>query len=149
VLDWWVALPVAGVVGLVVGFLISLPAIRLRGIYFALLTIGLVELCRAYTGQDKCNLGGAQGLYGASSFIPSDMMGSLTGYRYAYAAALLMVIVSLLIYWKVNDGRVPACGCFSFHPRCLAWQAVSTSPITSRFRQTSSVFQRCYCCLRW
>ncbi len=106
VLDWWVALPVAGVVGLVVGFLISLPAIRLRGIYFALLTIGLVELCRAYTGQDKCNLGGAQGLYGASSFIPSDMMGSLTGYRYAYAAALLMVIVSLLIYWKVNDGRL-------------------------------------------
>jgi branched-chain amino acid transport system permease protein len=34
------------------------------------------------------------------------MMGSLTGYRYAYAAALLMVIVSLLIYWKVNDGRL-------------------------------------------
>ncbi len=106
VLDWWVAMPVAGLVGLVVGFVISLPAIRLKGIYFALLTIGLIELCRAYVGQDKCNLGGAQGLFGASSFLPSDMMGSLEGYRYAYAAALLMVVVALLIYWKVNYGRL-------------------------------------------
>ncbi len=106
VVDWWVAIPAAGVVGLLVGFLISLPAIRLRGIYFALLTIGLVELCRAYTGQDKCNLGGAQGLYGAASFIPSDMMGSLTGYRYAYIAAVILPIIALLIYWKVNYGRL-------------------------------------------
>ena len=106
VVDWWLAIPIAAVVGLGVGFLISLPAIRLRGIYFALLTIGLVELCRAYTGQDKCNLGGAQGLFGASSFIPSDMMGSATGYRYAYAAAVLLAIVALLIYWKVNYGRL-------------------------------------------
>ncbi|MCX6412859.1 MAG: branched-chain amino acid ABC transporter permease, partial [Actinobacteria bacterium] len=106
VVDWWLAIPIAAVVGLGVGFLISLPAIRLRGIYFALLTIGLVELCRAYTGQDKCNLGGAQGLFGASSFIPSDMMGSAMGYRYAYAAAVLLAIVALLIYWKVNYGRL-------------------------------------------
>ena len=106
VLEWWVAVPVAALVGVLVGFLISLPAIRLKGIYFALLTIGLVELCRAYAGQDKCNLGGAQGLYGASSFIPSDMMGSLDGYRYAYAAGLLMVAVSFLIYWKINYGRL-------------------------------------------
>jgi len=104
--EWWIAIPVASVVGLVVGFLISLPAIRLRGSYFAFLTIGLVELCRAYTGQDKCNLGGAGGLFGASSFIPSDLMGSLTGYRYAYFAAVLLAVVSLLIYWKVNYGRL-------------------------------------------
>ena len=47
VFQWWVAIPVAVLVGLIVGFIISLPAIRLRGIYFALLTIGLVELARA------------------------------------------------------------------------------------------------------
>lgn len=106
ILDWWVALPVAAVVGVLVGFLISLPAIRLRGIYFALLTIGLVELARAYTGQDKCNLGGAQGLYGASTFVPEDLVGTLDGTRIAYVAAFGLAVVALLIYWRVNYGRL-------------------------------------------
>ncbi len=106
VFEWWVAIPVAAVVGAIVGFLISLPAIRLRGIYFALLTIGLVELARSYAGQDKCNLGGAQGLYGVSSFIPGDIAGSLLGYQYAYAAAAGLALIALLIYWRVNYGRL-------------------------------------------
>lgn len=105
-LEWWIALPVAAIVGVLVGFLISLPAIRLRGIYFALLTIGLVELVRAYAGQDKCNLGGAQGLYGASSFVPDDLAGTLDGTRIAYVAALALAVVAMLIYWKVNYGRL-------------------------------------------
>ena len=104
--DWWLAIPIAAVVGAFVGFLISLPAIRLRGIYFALLTIGLVELLRAYMGQDKCNFGGAQGLYGAPGFISDDLMGSLEGYRYAYFAAFAMAIIAALVYWIVNYGRL-------------------------------------------
>lgn len=106
IVDWYIAIPVAAVVGLAVGFLISLPAIRLRGIYFALLTIGLVELCRAYMGQDKCNFGGAQGLYGAPGFIPDDLMGSLEGYRYAYFAAFGLAVVAAIVYWLVNYGRL-------------------------------------------
>lgn len=106
VVEWYVGIVVAAIVGLVVGFLVSLPAIRLRGIYFALLTIGLVELVRAYMSQDTCNFGGAQGIYGASGFIPSDMMGSLEGYRIAYFAALGLAIVAALVYWAVNYGRL-------------------------------------------
>jgi len=106
VVQWWVAIPVAVVVGVIVGFVISLPAIRLRGIYFALLTIGLVELARAFFGQDKCNFGGAQGLFGASSFVPADLAGSLRGSQIAYFAALGLAALALLIYNRVNYGRL-------------------------------------------
>lgn len=106
VFQWWVAIPVAVLVGLIVGFIISLPAIRLRGIYFALLTIGLVELARAYVVQDKCNFGGGQGLYGASSFIPESIAGDLAGYQLAYVAAAGLAALALIIYWRVNYGRL-------------------------------------------
>ena len=106
VVQWWVAVPVAVVVGVIVGFVISLPAIRLRGIYFALLTIGLVELARAFFGQDKCNFGGAQGLFGAASFVPADLAGSLRGSQIAYFAALGLAALALLIYNRVNYGRL-------------------------------------------
>src|SRR5689334_21307048 len=41
--DWpyWATLPVAGIVGLVVGFLFGLPALRLEGIYLAVATLSL------------------------------------------------------------------------------------------------------------
>lgn len=106
VVQWWIAVPVAVVVGVIVGFIISLPAIRLRGIYFALLTIGLVELARAYFGQDKCNFGGAQGLFGANSFVPEDLAGSLQGSQIAYFAAIGLAILALVIYNRVNYGRL-------------------------------------------
>lgn len=106
VVHWYIALPIAIVAGVVVGFIISLPAIRLRGIYFALLTIGLVELCRAYVSQDKCNFGGAQGLYGADSFIPENLAGSLTGTTYAYIGAAVLALIALIVYWRVNYGRL-------------------------------------------
>ena len=106
VVGWYVGIPVAIVVGVVVGFIISLPAIRLRGIYFALLTIGLVELCRAYFSENKCDFGGAQGLFGADTFIPETLRGSASGTTIAYVAVAALAAVALVIYWRVNYGRL-------------------------------------------
>lgn len=106
VVHWYVGIPVAIVVGVVVGFVISLPAIRLRGIYFALLTIGLVELCRAYFSENKCDFGGAQGLFGADTFIPDAMRGTTNGTLIAYVAIALLAALALVIYWRVNYGRL-------------------------------------------
>src|SRR4051794_18750304 len=40
-----ITLPAAAIVGALAGAIVAAPAIRLRGIYFALFTLGLVELC--------------------------------------------------------------------------------------------------------
>ena len=73
-------------IGAVGGFIVALPAVRLRGVYFALLTIGLVEACNQYVTSDTENLGGAQGLVGADSIIPPSKQGLIEGYYYAYIA---------------------------------------------------------------
>ena len=66
-------------VGAVCGSLVALPAVRLRGVYFALLTIGLVEACNQYVTADTQNLGGAQGLVGSDSIIPPSKQGLVDG----------------------------------------------------------------------
>jgi len=105
-LPWWAYAPVGIAVGALGGLLVALPAVRLRGVYFALLTIGLVEACNQYVTGDTANLGGAQGLVGADSIIPPSKQGLIDGYYYAYAGIGVIVIVALLVYWWVSSGRL-------------------------------------------
>ena len=90
-LPWWLYAPIGLAVGAVCGFLVALPAVRLRGVYFALLTIGLVEACNQYVTADTENLGGAQGLVGSDSIIPPSKQGLIDGYYYAYVAIGVIV----------------------------------------------------------
>ena len=104
-LPWW-ALPLIGaVIGLVFGVVIALPAMRLDGFYYALLTLGVVELCRVYVIQSR-QLGSATGgLYGAPSYLPAGLSQEgrlLFGY---YAAAALMG-AALLLYRFVDGKRL-------------------------------------------
>ncbi len=105
-LPWWAYPPVGIAIGAVGGFIVALPAVRLRGVYFALLTIGLVEACNQYVTSDTENLGGAQGLVGADSIIPPSKQGLIEGYYYAYIAIAVVVGVALLVYWWVASGRL-------------------------------------------
>ena len=105
-LPWWLYPPVGLVTGALAGLLVALPAVRLRGVYFALLTIGLVEACGQYVVADVTNFGGAQGLVGADSIIPPSKQGLTEGYVYAYAGIGVVVVIALLTYWWVASGRL-------------------------------------------
>ncbi len=102
--SWYATMPIGTLVGAVVGLLVALPAVRLRGVYFALLTIGLVELCRSYVTQDRDNFGGAQGLTGSDTVIPLEDVGTVEGYAFAYGVILVIVLIALLVYWWVSAG---------------------------------------------
>ena len=123
--------PVGIAIGAVGGLLVALPAVRLRGVYFALLTIGLVEACNQYVTSDTENLGGAQGLVGADSIIPPSKQGLIEGYYYAYVAIARdrrHRAARLLV------GRRPAasaCGC---RPRASPSRSRRRSASTSRGR---------------
>lgn len=104
-LGWPAMLAVGTVVGGAFGLIVAIPAIRLRGIYFALLTFGLAQLLRSYTAVTD-SLGGAQGLYGASSFVPLDLVGSRSGALIAYYAGFVLLVVALLVYLAVDGGRL-------------------------------------------
>ncbi len=107
-LPWWTLPFVGAVVGLVFGVIIALPAIRLDGFYYALLTLGLNELCRVYVIQSREFGSASGGLYGADSYIP-DSMSAEGQLVLGYYACIAVMIAALFLYRFVNGkqlGRV-------------------------------------------
>ena len=104
-LPWW-AMPVIGAgIGLIFGIVIALPAARLDGFYYSLLTLGVVELCRVYVLQSR-QLGSATGgLYGAPSYIPEDWS-EYSQLLLGYYACGGLVILALILYRFVNGKRL-------------------------------------------
>lgn len=61
---FWTALPAAGLVAMIFGFVIGLPSIRVRGDYLAITTLGFGEIVRiAFNNLDRWT-GGPNGLLG-------------------------------------------------------------------------------------
>ena len=101
---WWAMWLIGPLFGLVFGVIITIPAIRLEGFYYALLTVGIAELCRVYVIQNQ-RLGSANGLLGADSFVPSgvsDRGGLILGYYLAF----LLLLGALILYRLVNGQRL-------------------------------------------
>jgi branched-chain amino acid transport system permease protein len=85
--------------------IIAIPAIRLEGFYYALLTVGIVELCRVYVVQSRA-LGSATGdLYGAQTFVP-DAMSERGGPALSYYAAFFVMLAALALYRAINGRRL-------------------------------------------
>jgi branched-chain amino acid transport system permease protein len=94
--------------GAVLGAVISAPAIRLRGVYFALFTIGLAEVGRSIVSSVNYanTLGGNQGLYGATTFKKTTELGTDTGRYIDYFVVLGLLVFCLIVYRLVDGGRL-------------------------------------------
>lgn len=65
----WITIPLAGVVSGVIALLLSIPVLRLRGIYVSLLTFGFAEVVRLLIVADQSGVtGGSYGLSGFGGF---------------------------------------------------------------------------------
>ncbi|SVC19473.1 uncharacterized protein METZ01_LOCUS272327, partial [marine metagenome] len=96
---------VGGLIGLVFGILIAIPAVRLEGFYYALLTLGVVELCRVYIIQSKAFGSEIGGLYGAASYIP-EAWGEFAQLRLGYYAAAAVLVAALVLFRFINGKRL-------------------------------------------
>ncbi len=104
-IPWWM-LPLAGAaIGLIFGVVIALPAMRLDGFYYALLTLGVVELCRVYVIQSRVFGSATGGLYGAPSYLPDDLS-QQDQLLYGYYASLVVMVAALFLYRFVNGRRL-------------------------------------------
>jgi len=97
-------LPIAAGVGAVAGLLVATPAIRLRGIYFALFTLGLAELCRSIVLQSE-TLGETLGLSTAQGLLPDTVSPDLGPYL-EYYIALVLLLGALVVHAVVQQGRL-------------------------------------------
>jgi branched-chain amino acid transport system permease protein len=81
--DLWLAIPVAALLAALFGALVALPALRTRGVYLILVTIG-ISLCMGVAIESSDALGGVKG------------MGGLVGTE-PWHVGVLVVIVGLFL----------------------------------------------------
>jgi branched-chain amino acid transport system permease protein len=104
-LPWWGMVGVGAATGGVFGLLIALPAMRLEGFYYALLTMGVVELCRVSVVQSQALGSATGGLFGADSYLPADL-DPTTALVLAYFACFAVMLCALALYRAVNGQRL-------------------------------------------
>lgn len=108
--SFWVSLPVAGLVGAVVGFLVGLPTLKIRGIYFAMATFAFGEIIRLiFIGWVEL-FGGANGISGIPSpnsirlpFLPEIVFESKVSFYYL---TILFLFASIVFFYRLTYSRV-------------------------------------------
>ena len=104
---FWIALPIAGVLAAVFGILLSLPVLRLRGDYLAIITLAFGEIVRMVLQNSGEITGGATGI----SLIPRPwFFGMKLAPRqaavYIYYIVTVLVIFTIFVVRRIEDSRV-------------------------------------------
>lgn len=102
--SFWMAILVSGIFTAVIGLLISLPTLRLRGIYLAIVTLGFSEIIRIIALNWSSVTGGPMGIKG----IPSPVLFGfkISGPSNYYYIFLFIAIIFLFVTSRVLDSRV-------------------------------------------
>jgi branched-chain amino acid transport system permease protein len=94
-LPFWGMLLVGGLVAALLGALISIPVLRLRGDYLAIVTLGFGEIVRLLLLNVKGLTGGSQGVIGIDKPVLFGM-GFNTGTHFYYLIFILIILFSFL-----------------------------------------------------
>lgn len=111
--SFWLCLPLAGLVAAAVGSIIGVAILRLRGVYFAMITLSLTEAVRL------AFLNGGEFTQGASGIVniprPDalevfgitiiDAFGGAASLSFYYLAATLLIL-GLLAVWRLTTSRL-------------------------------------------
>lgn len=102
--NFWIALPLAGIFTALIGLLISLPTLKLRGIYLAIVTLGFSEIIRLIALNWEPVTGGPNGIKG----IPAPVLFGIriSGSSKFYYIFLFLAILFLFVTYRVINSRV-------------------------------------------
>jgi len=104
---FWIALPLAGILAVIFGILLSLPVLRLRGDYLAIITLAFGEIVRMVLQNSGPVTGGATGI----SLIPRPWLFGLRlpprqAATYIYYIVVVLVILTIFVVRRIEDSRV-------------------------------------------
>ena len=110
--SFWLALPLSGLLAAFISILIGLPILRLRGVYFAMVTLVLTEVAKLTAlalpitngAKGICNLPlpGALSIFGIT-LIPDFKGIANTKLAFYYLAVILMILCFAGMYRQVNS----------------------------------------------
>ena len=88
-----------------VGLLVGLPALRVRGLYLALVTLGLAVLFPSIVQRFVNGVGGVALLRPPRSAF-SSLIGGLADDQWAYYLSLAIMVVLYILAWNLVRGRI-------------------------------------------
>ena len=101
---FWITLPAAAIVCLIVGFLFGLPALRLEGHYLALATFALAlavpQMLKHKSVSDWT--GGVQGIVVLKPESPFEFM---TQDQFLYYVTLIVLVIAFVVAFNILRGR--------------------------------------------
>lgn len=107
--SFWAAMPCAGLLVALIACLIGFPFVRLKGIYFSIVTIFFSEVVVLTAQQWQSLTGGSAGIFA----IPKPNLLSILGITIDFSSKtdfyylmLVLMLVSLLILYAVEKSRI-------------------------------------------
>jgi branched-chain amino acid transport system permease protein len=104
---FWISLPLAGLIATLFGVLLSLPVLRLKGDYLAIITLAFGEIFRMVMQNSGDFTGGATGI----SLIPrpwffGQKLSPPKAATYIYFIAFVIVIITVFVVRRIEDSKV-------------------------------------------
>ncbi len=103
-IGFWSALPFSMLLTTIAGFLLAIPALRLRGDYLAIVTLGFGEIVRLILNNWDTLTKGPNGISG----ISTPVVFSFTFYKltHFYYLLIFFVVITILITKRVHNSRI-------------------------------------------
>jgi branched-chain amino acid transport system permease protein len=109
-LSFWGALPLAGLAAMGIAFLVGYPFMRLKGIYFTMVTLFFTEVIKLTAEQWRGLTGGVAGIIAIprpnAIIIPGVLNLTFTSKADFYYLALTLVVVTFLLLYAIEASRI-------------------------------------------
>ncbi len=130
-LDFWSALPFSVGLTTISGFLLAIPALRLRGDYLAIVTLGFGEIARLILNNWDSVTRGPNGISGIAP--PSIMSLSFVKLSHYYYLVLIFVILTVFVTKRVYSSKIGR-----------AWVAIREDEIASSVMGINTTVYKLY-----
>ena len=103
---WPFMLILGPMIGLIFGAILAIPSTRLDGLYYALLTMGVSEICRVFVTQLRGLTATGGAITQVDSFIPEEWFLQRPGLLLGFAGSFLILLGALLVWRLINSERL-------------------------------------------
>jgi branched-chain amino acid transport system permease protein len=93
----WITIPMGAIAGVIIGVVVAIPALRLRGPYLAIVTLAVPVILQGIVFLFPQFTGGELGLFGLPGISGSPI--------FLYLFCLVIMLISVAIMWKLTDTR--------------------------------------------
>jgi branched-chain amino acid transport system permease protein len=102
---YWLSLPIGALIAAACGFMLGFPALRLRGFYLAVVTLGFLELTQVLIEQLPDITGGVRGIASPRPYLFHYKLSNDLAFYYIVLAITLVVIFTAVSLLRSPTGR--------------------------------------------